>query len=39
MQPTTVIDLTGEQPVLVRRGRGDPSLLGLGRHEHVGGAR
>jgi len=30
MQPTTVIDLTGEQPVLVRRGRGDPSLLGLG---------
>jgi tRNA threonylcarbamoyl adenosine modification protein (Sua5/YciO/YrdC/YwlC family) len=29
MQPTTVIDLTDEVPVLVRRGRGDASLLGL----------
>jgi tRNA threonylcarbamoyl adenosine modification protein (Sua5/YciO/YrdC/YwlC family) len=29
MQPTTVIDLTGEEPVLVRRGRGDAMLLGL----------
>ena len=29
MEPTTVIDLTGDEPVLVRRGRGDPSLLGL----------
>ena len=29
MQPTTVIDLTGEVPVLVRRGCGDASLLGL----------
>ena len=29
MQPTTVIDLTGEEPLLVRQGRGDPSLLGL----------
>jgi len=28
-QPTTVIDLTGSEPVLVRRGRGDPSRLGL----------
>ena len=28
-QPTTVVDLTGEQPVLVRSGRGDPSRLGL----------
>ena len=28
-QPTTVIDLTGEEPVLLRRGRGDPGLLGL----------
>ena len=29
MQPTTVIDLTSEEPVLVRRGRGDLGLLGL----------
>ncbi len=29
MQPTTVVDLTDEPPVLVRRGRGDPSVLGL----------
>jgi tRNA threonylcarbamoyl adenosine modification protein (Sua5/YciO/YrdC/YwlC family) len=29
MQPTTVIDLTDEVPVLVRRGRGDPARLGL----------
>lgn len=29
MQPTTVVDLSGEQPVLVRRGRGDPAALGL----------
>ena len=28
-QPTTVIDLTGDEPVLVRIGRGDPALLGL----------
>jgi tRNA A37 threonylcarbamoyladenosine synthetase subunit TsaC/SUA5/YrdC len=28
-QPTTVIDLTGDDPVLVRRGRGDPAALGL----------
>jgi tRNA threonylcarbamoyl adenosine modification protein (Sua5/YciO/YrdC/YwlC family) len=27
--PTTVIDLTGDETVLVRRGRGDPALLGL----------
>ena len=29
VQPTTVVDLTGETPVLVRQGRGDPALLGL----------
>jgi tRNA threonylcarbamoyl adenosine modification protein (Sua5/YciO/YrdC/YwlC family) len=28
-QPTTVIDLTGDEPALVRRGRGDPAQLGL----------
>ena len=29
LQPTTVLDLTGAEPVLVRRGRGDPARLGL----------
>ncbi len=29
MQPTTVVDLTGDEPVLVRRGRGDPARLGV----------
>ena len=29
MQPTTVVDLIDEVPVLVRRGRGDPAALGL----------
>ena len=29
MQPTTVIDLSGDEPVLVRLGRGDPGKLGL----------
>jgi len=28
-QPTTVIDLTGDEPMIVRLGRGDPALLGL----------
>jgi tRNA threonylcarbamoyl adenosine modification protein (Sua5/YciO/YrdC/YwlC family) len=27
--PTTVIDLTGDEPELIRRGRGDPARLGL----------
>ena len=31
-QPTTVIDLSAEEPVLVRLGRGDPALLGLQPH-------
>ncbi|MEO5732539.1 MAG: L-threonylcarbamoyladenylate synthase [Rubrivivax sp.] len=29
MQPTTVVDCTGEEPQVVRRGRGDPARLGL----------
>jgi tRNA threonylcarbamoyl adenosine modification protein (Sua5/YciO/YrdC/YwlC family) len=29
MEPTTVIDLTGEVPELIRQGRGNPSRLGL----------
>jgi tRNA A37 threonylcarbamoyladenosine synthetase subunit TsaC/SUA5/YrdC len=29
MLPTTVIDLSGETPVLVRQGRGDLARLGL----------
>lgn len=27
--PTTVIDLTGDEPTVLRRGRGDPATLGL----------
>jgi tRNA threonylcarbamoyl adenosine modification protein (Sua5/YciO/YrdC/YwlC family) len=29
LQPTTIIDLSGDEPVLVRTGRGDPARLGL----------
>lgn len=29
MQPTTVIDLTAESPLVIRLGRGDPARLGL----------
>lgn len=29
MEPTTVIDLTGDEPQVVRLGRGDPQQLGL----------
>lgn len=29
MQPTTVIDLSGDEPEIVRQGRGDPARLGL----------
>ena len=28
-QPTTVVDLSGDEPVVVRLGRGDPGALGL----------
>jgi len=28
-EPTTVVDLTGDEPVLVRQGRGDVSVFGL----------
>jgi tRNA A37 threonylcarbamoyladenosine synthetase subunit TsaC/SUA5/YrdC len=28
-EPTTVIDLTGPSPELIRRGRGDPAVLGI----------
>jgi tRNA threonylcarbamoyl adenosine modification protein (Sua5/YciO/YrdC/YwlC family) len=33
MQPTTVIDLTGATPALIRQGRGDARLLGLSLDE------
>jgi tRNA threonylcarbamoyl adenosine modification protein (Sua5/YciO/YrdC/YwlC family) len=29
LEPTTVIDLTGDEPALVRQGRGDAALFGL----------
>jgi tRNA threonylcarbamoyl adenosine modification protein (Sua5/YciO/YrdC/YwlC family) len=29
MQPTTVVDLSGDEPQLLRLGRGDPAALGL----------
>ena len=29
LAPTTVVDMTGDDPVLLRRGQGDPALLGL----------
>ena len=29
MQPTTVVDLSGDEPLVLRLGRGDPALLGL----------
>ncbi|HZW23835.1 L-threonylcarbamoyladenylate synthase [Noviherbaspirillum sp.] len=29
LEPTTVIDLTGEEPELIRQGRGDASMFGL----------
>jgi tRNA threonylcarbamoyl adenosine modification protein (Sua5/YciO/YrdC/YwlC family) len=35
MQPTTVVDLTDEPPVLIRQGCGDAGLLGLSVAENV----
>lgn len=29
LEPTTVIDMSGEEPTVLRRGQGDPALLGL----------
>jgi len=29
LEPTTIIDLSGDEPVLVREGRGDPAAFGL----------
>ena len=29
LAPTTVVDMSGDEPVLLRQGRGDPALLGL----------
>ncbi len=29
LAPTTVVDMTGDEPVLLRQGQGDPALLGL----------
>ena len=35
MQPTTVIDLTGDAPTLIRQGRGDAHSLGLSLEEEA----
>ena len=35
MQPTTVIDLTGDEPTLIRQGRGDAHHLGLNLEEEA----
>jgi tRNA A37 threonylcarbamoyladenosine synthetase subunit TsaC/SUA5/YrdC len=29
LEPSTMVDLTGEEPALVRQGRGDPAVFGL----------
>lgn len=29
VEPTTVIDLTGDEPLVLRRGRGDPAVMGI----------
>ncbi|HVQ04318.1 MAG TPA: Sua5/YciO/YrdC/YwlC family protein, partial [Burkholderiaceae bacterium] len=33
MQPTTVVDLTGDEPVVIRQGRGELARLGLSAAE------
>ena len=35
VQPTTVVDLTGNTPALIRLGHGDPALLGLSLEQTV----
>jgi tRNA A37 threonylcarbamoyladenosine synthetase subunit TsaC/SUA5/YrdC len=29
LEPTTVIDMSGDEPEVLRLGQGDPALLGL----------
>jgi len=29
LAPTTVVDMSGDEPTLLRQGQGDPALLGL----------
>jgi tRNA A37 threonylcarbamoyladenosine synthetase subunit TsaC/SUA5/YrdC len=29
LEPTTIVDLTGPEPTLLRQGRGDPAAFGL----------
>jgi tRNA A37 threonylcarbamoyladenosine synthetase subunit TsaC/SUA5/YrdC len=29
LEPTTVVDLSGDEPVVIRQGRGELSVLGL----------
>jgi hypothetical protein len=35
MAPTTVIDLSADEPALIRIGRGDPASLGLSTSESL----
>jgi tRNA A37 threonylcarbamoyladenosine synthetase subunit TsaC/SUA5/YrdC len=29
LEPTAIVDLTGDEPALLRAGRGDPAVFGL----------
>jgi tRNA A37 threonylcarbamoyladenosine synthetase subunit TsaC/SUA5/YrdC len=29
LEPTTVVDMSGDEPTVLRHGQGDPALLGL----------